>query len=125
MAMSKHSDVRYGIAKRIFRYLREKVGGLKGFYIYGSTARGDAGPASDIDLVIIHENKKQVRQILETLDEQLTATFNERNNVKIRRLLHACVCSEADIAAGRPCTTIIHSLFNPPLPLQKYGKKIA
>jgi predicted nucleotidyltransferase len=123
--MSEHSDIRYGIAKRIFGYLREKVDGLKGFYIYGSTARGDAGPASDVDLVIIHENKERVRQILETLDQQLTTELNKRNHVRIRRLLNVRVCSEADVAAGCPCATIIHSLFNPPLPLQKYEKKIA
>lgn len=64
-----HSLLRYAIAKRLANYLGQLGGGICGVYLYGSTMNDDAGPCSDIDLVVVVKRKRdQALLLLRCLD---------------------------------------------------------
>lgn len=71
-----HSTLRYAVAKGVGDYLRELGCGFRAVYLYGSAMNGNAGIASDIDLIIIVEHKlDQVCNLLQRLDLALVTSY--------------------------------------------------
>ncbi len=71
-----HSTIRYAIAKKVANYLGQLGSGICGVYLYGSAMNDDAGPCSDIDLVILVERKlDQARILLQRLDLALLTSY--------------------------------------------------
>ncbi len=61
--MSLPRDILYGLLREIVLELVEKCGKIYQVILYGSYARGDAGPKSDVDLLIIGEEPKRCEEI--------------------------------------------------------------
>ncbi len=56
-----HREAADFVARRLREELNERVHRV---VLYGSVARGEAGPGSDVDLVVVAEDKRQVREAL-------------------------------------------------------------
>ncbi len=61
MATESHWHWRLHMAERIARLIDQKRFGVVGFYVYGSTKNGTAGPGSDIDLIVHIRGTEQQR----------------------------------------------------------------
>jgi len=71
-----HSTLRYAVAKGLGTYLGSLGCDFRAFYLYGSAMNGDAGIASDIDLIIVVKHKlDQVSRLLQRLDLALTTSY--------------------------------------------------
>lgn len=71
-----HSSFRYGLAKGLSRYLAGLGTGFREIYVYGSSIGESANPASDIDVIIIVEKKRdEVMNLLKSLDLSLTSHY--------------------------------------------------
>jgi predicted nucleotidyltransferase len=71
-----HSTLRYAVAKGLGDYLRNLRCDFRAVYLYGSTMTGNAGIASDIDLIVVVEHKlDQVRNLLQRLDLALVTSY--------------------------------------------------
>ncbi len=71
-----HSTFRYAVAKGLGAYLGNLGCDFRAFYLYGSAMNGEAGIASDIDLIIVVEHKlDQVRRLLQRLDLALVTSY--------------------------------------------------
>jgi predicted nucleotidyltransferase len=123
--MNSDSAWRYKLAKRIYQYTKRRIAGLRGFYVYGSTATGQARPTSDIDLLVIHEDKGRVKNVLEKLNSRLTRAANNQYQTRMSSLLNVRICSPSEVQAGAPCCTILQSLHQPPLALERHDRPAA
>ena len=80
-----HSLVRYAVAKQLARYLGGLSSGFRGIYLYGSTMNDSAEASSDIDLLVVVEQKTdQASALLLRLDDALVGSFH--------RLLDCSIC---------------------------------
>ncbi len=71
-----HSTFRYAIANGLGAYLGNLGCDFRAFYLYGSAMNGNAGIASDIDLIIVIEHKlDQVCRLLQRLDLALVTSY--------------------------------------------------
>ncbi len=72
-ASEQHADIYWPWRLRMAEYIASQIDtdrmGVKGFYIFGSTKTGTAGPGSDIDLLVHFEGTEVQRDLL-------TAWFN-------------------------------------------------
>jgi predicted nucleotidyltransferase len=76
--------------------------GVKGFYIFGSTKNANAGPQSDIDILIHFQGTKRQRQELMVWFEGWSLALDEINYLKTRHrsggLLDIHIVTDEDIA---------------------------
>ena len=71
-----HSTFRYAVAKGLANYLGNLGCEFHALYLYGSTMNGNAGIASDIDLIIVVPHKlDQVFSLLQRLDLALVVSY--------------------------------------------------
>jgi len=71
-----HSSFRYGLAKGLCSYLGSLGCAFREIYVYGSTMDGCANPASDIDvLVVVDKKRDEVSRLLELVDVSLAACY--------------------------------------------------
>ncbi|SYZ73283.1 Phosphoenolpyruvate synthase [Candidatus Zixiibacteriota bacterium] len=76
--------------------------GVKGFYVFGSTKNGTAGPGSDIDLLIHFSGTNAQRDLLEFWLEGWSLSLGEinylRTGYKTERLLDIYIVTDEDVA---------------------------
>ena len=71
-----HSCLRYGLAKGLSSYLGSLGCAFREIYVYGSTLDGYANPASDIDVIVVVDKRRdEVSRLLELLDVSLTTCY--------------------------------------------------
>lgn len=83
-----------------------KKAGVKKIIVFGSLARDDIGPASDIDLLVVHETKKRfierLVEIYELIDPKyaldlLVYTPSEFNEMKKKSIFVKRILSEGKL----------------------------
>jgi len=71
-----HSSFRYGLAKGLSSYLGNLGTGFREIYVYGSSIGESANLASDIDVIIVVEKRRdEVVNLLKKLDVSLTSHY--------------------------------------------------
>jgi predicted nucleotidyltransferase len=75
--------------------------GIEALYLVGSTKTGDAGPASDIDLIIHHtgtdEQKEKLLSWFEEKGKKLAKENKDRTGMKTDNLLDVHIITDEDI----------------------------
>ncbi len=92
--LKKSYEMKYGLAVLLQEKLK-KLNGLKEAYIFGSYAKGDLSPQSDIDLLLIGEHsslaaKKFILPLQKTLKREINVvdlTLTEFKSRKIQKSL--------------------------------------
>lgn len=75
------------ILAQLKQELRDLLGSqLEAVYLYGSQARGDAGPHSDIDVLIVLRGEFDYRQMIERTSD-LVGRISLENDVVISRVM--------------------------------------
>lgn len=73
--------------------------GIEALYLFGSTARGDARPDSDVDLLFEDVDSYPPKPDffeLEDLKQELAAKLNTKVDLMAKRLLHTRVARHAE-----------------------------
>lgn len=84
-----HSTFRYGLAKGLSSYLASLGSVFHEVYVYGSSIGESSNPASDIDVIVVVERKRdEIVNLLKRLDLSLTSHYRcliglERNPVSL------------------------------------------
>ncbi|MFC2095788.1 nucleotidyltransferase domain-containing protein [Candidatus Bipolaricaulota bacterium] len=84
-----HSTFRYGLAQSLSWYLAGLGSVFHEVYVYGSSIREFSNPASDIDVIIVVERRRdEITNLLKRLDLSLTSHYRcliglERNPVSL------------------------------------------
>lgn len=78
-----HSTFRYGLAKGLSSYLAS-LGSIFGeVYVYGSSIKESANPTSDIDVIVVVENRRdEIANLLKRVDLSLTAHYRQLIGLK-------------------------------------------
>jgi len=89
--------------------------GIVALYIIGSTKTGEAGPASDIDLLIqikgTEEQKEKLLDYMEKLGKKLAKENEQRTGIKTENLLDVHIITEEDIKNRTAWATHITSPY--------------
>jgi len=89
--------------------------GIVALYIIGSTKTGEAGPASDIDLLIqikgTEEQKEKLLNYMEKLGKKLAKENEQRTGIKTENLLDVHIITEEDIKNRTAWATHITSPY--------------
>ncbi len=89
--------------------------GIVAVYIIGSTKTGEAGPASDIDLLIqikgTEEQKEKLLNYMEKLGKKLAKENEQRTGIKTENLLDVHIITEEDIRNRTAWATHITSPY--------------
>ncbi|MCX6830362.1 MAG: nucleotidyltransferase domain-containing protein [candidate division Zixibacteria bacterium] len=99
--------------------------GVKGFYIFGSTKNGTAGPGSDIDILIHFDGTPQQRALLNAWLEGWSLCLDEinylRTGYRVGGLLDIQIVTDDDIAAKNSYAAKIGAVTDAarPLPMGK------
>ncbi len=73
-----HSTFRYGLAKGLSSYLASLGSIFHEVYVYGSSIKEAANPASDIDVIVVVERRRdEIANLLKRLDLSLTAHYRQ------------------------------------------------
>ncbi len=73
-----HSYFRYSLAKHIGEYLGSLSGNFRGIYVHGSAVKSTSGPGSDIDLIVLIENRrKELGPLLAKLNAELEFQYSQ------------------------------------------------
>ena len=71
-----HSTFRYGVAKGLSSYLASLGSTFHEVYVYGSSIKEGANPASDIDIIVVVERRRdEIKHLLKRLDLSITAHY--------------------------------------------------
>jgi hypothetical protein len=98
---------------------------VKGFYIFGSTKNGTAGPGSDIDILIHFGGTPQQRALLNAWLEGWSLCLDEinylRTGYRVGGLLDVQIVTDEDIAAKNSYAAKIGAVTDAarPLPMGK------
>ncbi len=96
-----HWRWRYRMAEKIASELDAQKYGVKAFYIFGSTKNANAGPGSDMDILIHFKGKKEQRKDLLTWLEGWSLCLSEMNYLrtgyKIENILDVHLVNDEDI----------------------------
>jgi len=96
-----HWRWRYRMAEKIASELDAQKYGVKAFYIFGSTKNANAGPGSDMDILIHFKGKKEQRKDLLTWLEGWSLCLSEMNYLrtgyKIENILDVHLVTDEDI----------------------------
>lgn len=78
-----HSTFRYGLAKGLSRYLASLGSVFGEVYVYGSSIKESANPASDIDVIVVVERRRdEIANLLKRVDLSLTAHYRQLIGLK-------------------------------------------
>jgi len=78
-----HSSFRYGLAKELSLYLAGLGSAFHEVYIYGSSISESSGPASDIDVIVVVERRRdEILNLLKRLDFSLTDHYRRLVGLK-------------------------------------------
>ena len=116
-----HSNFRYGLAKKIGEYLGSFSNNLSEIYIHGSAAKNSSGPGSDIDIILLLENKLDPFQLLLfKLNDEVEFYYNElmqSNYFKgdFSPFLDIKLVDREEIELNRGFGTVINSLHYRPI----------
>lgn len=110
-----HSAFRYWLTKEISDYLILQVKNTKEIYLFGSTIKGNAGLASDIDLMIVPNKKKFSRQDFLRLEKGLVYNYQKLiGRIKgFSGLLDIKIIKEAEVKAGKGIACLASSIHSP------------
>lgn len=113
---------RYYMAERIADRLDLELFGIKGFYIFGSTNNGTAGPGSDIDILVHFQgNDLQKEELLHWL-KGWSLCLAEMNYLKTGYstdgLLDVHIVTDEDIAQKSAFAAKIDAITDPAHPLK-------
>ena len=101
--------------EEISEKLDQKLYGIVAMYLIGSTKTGEAGPASDIDLLIhikgTEEQKEKLLDYLEKLGKKLAKENKERTGIETQNLLDVHIITEEDIKKRTSWATHITSPY--------------
>jgi len=71
-----HSAFRYGLAKGLSAYLASLGSVFREVYVYGSAIGESSNPASDIDVIVVVERRRdEIASLLKRLDLSLTSHY--------------------------------------------------
>lgn len=117
---------RYGMAEQIASSLDPERFGIKGFYLFGSTKNGTAGPGSDIDVLIHFRGSDEQWTQLEAWLEGWSLCLDEMNYLKTgyrsKGLLDVHVVTDEDIAAKSSFAVKINAITDAARPLKMKGQ---
>ena len=120
---------RYGMAEQIASLLDPSRFGVEGFYLFGSTKNGTAGPASDIDLLIHFKGTKTQRQTLVQWLEGWSLCLDEinylRTGYRSGGLLDVHLVTDEDIAKRTSYAVKINAVTDAARPLKMRKKEQA
>jgi len=117
-AVEDHSRWRLAMAQRIAEQLVPERYGVRALYVVGSTKNANAGPDSDIDLLVhVADGASPERRELELwLDgwSRALAEFNFlRTGVRREGLLDVAFVDDDDVARGRGLASRIDAVTDP------------
>ena len=96
-----HWQWRMQKVEELSKELDPEIYGIEAMYLIGSTKTGEAGPASDIDLLIhfkgTEEQKEKLLYHLEEIGEKLAKENKERTGIETKNLLDVHIITEEDI----------------------------
>jgi len=121
----EHWRWRMRFAQKIASELDGERYGVKGFYVFGSTKNGTAGPGSDIDVIVHVAGTPEQRQGLEQWLDGWSLCLAEMNYLRTgyraERLLDVHYVTDEDIARRSDYATKIGAVTDAarPLPLMK------
>lgn len=123
----RHWQWRMNIAKLIAKRLKsEKQAfirfGVVGFYVFGSAKNANAGPASDIDILIHFRGNEMQRRELKAWLEGWSLCLSEMNLIKTgyrtEGLLDVHIITDDDIKRGDSYASKIGAINDPARPLK-------
>jgi hypothetical protein len=118
---------RYRMAEQVAARLNPGRFGVVGFYIFGSTKNGTAGPASDIDILIHFRGREAQREELELWLEGWSFCLDEVNYLQTGYhsggLLDVHIVSDDDIANKTSFAVKIGAVTDAARPLEMMGAK--
>jgi hypothetical protein len=113
---------RYYMAERIAQRMDLDHFGVKGFYVFGSTNNGTAGPGSDIDVLVHFQGSQQQREELLYWLKGWSLCLAEMNFLKTGYtsdgLLDVHIVTDEDIAARTSFAVKIDAITDPAHPLK-------
>lgn len=116
-----HSRIRYALAKELGCYLGENHADVQAVFVYGSTMQDTAGKMSDIDLIVlVNEKNPALTESLHMLNEGLMLRYRiilGDTSLSLRRLLDVHIVDVADMSARRGYGAVLNSMFEPPTPI--------
>jgi len=78
-----HSTLRYGLAKGLSGYLASLGSVFHEVYVYGSSISESSNPASDIDVIVVVERRRdEIANLLKRLDLSLTSHYRRLVGLK-------------------------------------------
>jgi len=114
---SDHWKWRYNMAEKIAANIKEGDFGIKSIYIFGSSKNANAGPGSDIDLLVhMDENKSETEQIKMWFDgwSKALAEMNYlKTGYKTSGLLDIHFITDNDIANKESYASKIDAVTDP------------
>lgn len=112
---------RYHMAEQLAARVDANRFGVKGFYLFGSTGAGTAGPGSDIDILIHFEGNKNQRSELENWLEGWSMSLAEINYMKsgykMDKILDVHIITDEDIKNKDSFAIKINHPVDPAIPL--------
>lgn len=126
--LEEHSRWRVQMAERIAAEVDPEAFGVRGIWLFGSSKNGNAGPASDIDLLVHADGDPGKRAALSTWLDGWSLCLSETNflrtGLKTPGLLDVHVLSDEDFARGSSFAAKVKAVTDParPLALRKAGR---
>lgn len=113
---------RYGMAEQMASELDFDRFGVAGFYLFGSTKNGTAGPGSDIDILVHFRGDDEQRKHLDLWFEGWSLCLDEMNYLKTgyrsRGLLDVHIVTDEDIARKTSYAVKIGAITDAARPLK-------
>jgi len=101
--------------KELSENIDPELYGIKALYLIGSTKTGEAGPASDIDLIVhfkgTEEQKEKLMTYFEKIGKKLSKENKERTGIETEGLLDIHIITEEDIKKRTSWATHITSPY--------------
>jgi len=113
---------RYHMAELLASRIDAERFGVKGFYLFGSTSTGTAGPGSDIDIIIHFDGNENQRKNLENWLEGWSMSLAEINYMntgyRMEKMLDVHIITDEDIKNRDSFAIKINHPVDPAIPLK-------
>jgi len=123
-----HSTFRYGLAKALSCYLASLGSVFHEVYVYGSSIGESSNPASDIDVIVVVERRRdEIESLLKRLDLSLTSHYRRLIGLKQApaSLLDVHVMERSEQAERSGYGAVIDGLHNRAICLWRSDPAIA